>query len=262
MFGLRFAIDCAQRTKNGQPAHSTTGVANASSSQVRCADGQRQRPPEAAPEIDQLRVLRVVERRQHRLERHAADRTGARRVAHDLGVHRARVARAGRRRGRGRRYRGRRRPRRVALGRGDELVAAARRAEAIVDAVVRRAMRRVGRHAHAADRVDDPRVGLLRRVQACRLVVGARALAIVAVPVGAVRSMVSVRTAMSMSMRMVVSARMVVSIATLGRRVARRRGAATGRSVGHVGPPAIGCRESAPWTRVQSQACAVRAGPT
>ena len=37
MFGLRFAIDCAQRWKNGQPAHSTTGAESASSSQVRAA---------------------------------------------------------------------------------------------------------------------------------------------------------------------------------------------------------------------------------
>ncbi len=35
MLGLRFAIDCAQRWKNGQPAHSTTGAVSASSIQVR-----------------------------------------------------------------------------------------------------------------------------------------------------------------------------------------------------------------------------------
>ena len=37
MFGLRFAIDCAQRWKNGQPAQSTTGAESASSSHVRVA---------------------------------------------------------------------------------------------------------------------------------------------------------------------------------------------------------------------------------
>ena len=35
MFGLRLRTDCTQRSKNGQPAHSTTGVASANSSQVR-----------------------------------------------------------------------------------------------------------------------------------------------------------------------------------------------------------------------------------
>src|SRR5438477_12943244 len=33
MFGLRLRIDSTQRTRKGHPAHSTTGVANASSSQ-------------------------------------------------------------------------------------------------------------------------------------------------------------------------------------------------------------------------------------
>jgi hypothetical protein len=37
MFGPRWRIDCAQRTKNGQPAQSTTGVASASSIQVRAS---------------------------------------------------------------------------------------------------------------------------------------------------------------------------------------------------------------------------------
>ncbi len=33
MFGLRVMSDCTPRTKNGQPAHSTMGVASASSTQ-------------------------------------------------------------------------------------------------------------------------------------------------------------------------------------------------------------------------------------
>ncbi|CAM5530249.1 hypothetical protein SSTU70S_02858 [Stutzerimonas stutzeri] len=33
MFGLRWRIDCTPRTKNGQPAQSTTGVASSSSTQ-------------------------------------------------------------------------------------------------------------------------------------------------------------------------------------------------------------------------------------
>ena len=38
MFGLRLAIDCQQRTKNGQPAHSTTGVASMSWIQLEVCD--------------------------------------------------------------------------------------------------------------------------------------------------------------------------------------------------------------------------------
>src|SRR6186997_3165503 len=36
MLRLRDATDCAPRTKNGQPAHSTTGVANTSCTQFDC----------------------------------------------------------------------------------------------------------------------------------------------------------------------------------------------------------------------------------
>ena len=39
MFGLRLRIDCAQRTKNGQPAHSTTGAPSANSIHVRVRTG-------------------------------------------------------------------------------------------------------------------------------------------------------------------------------------------------------------------------------
>ncbi|MNN32966.1 hypothetical protein D3C81_1467030 [compost metagenome] len=35
MLGLRLPMDCAHRCRNGQPAHSTTGVASASSIQTR-----------------------------------------------------------------------------------------------------------------------------------------------------------------------------------------------------------------------------------
>ena len=37
MFGLRWRIESTQRTRKGQPAHSTTGLASASSSQERAA---------------------------------------------------------------------------------------------------------------------------------------------------------------------------------------------------------------------------------
>ena len=39
MFGLRFASESRKRTKNGQPPHSTTGDASASSSQPRTPPG-------------------------------------------------------------------------------------------------------------------------------------------------------------------------------------------------------------------------------
>ena len=54
------------------------GEAVAEHRQHRDDDRQRQRPPEAAAKIGELGVLVLVERRQHRLERHAADRAVAR----------------------------------------------------------------------------------------------------------------------------------------------------------------------------------------
>ena len=49
MLGLRLTIDCAQRTKNGQPAHNTTGTVSTSSSQVRAvADSTVVRCPNMA----------------------------------------------------------------------------------------------------------------------------------------------------------------------------------------------------------------------
>ncbi len=51
MFGLRLRIESTQRTKNGQPAHSTTGVDNTSSSHdmVCGASGMNRWPPIASP---------------------------------------------------------------------------------------------------------------------------------------------------------------------------------------------------------------------
>ena len=60
-------------------------------------DRERQRPPEAAPEVDQLRALAVFEARHLRLERHAALRARAGMVLTDLGVHGAGVDRSRRR---------------------------------------------------------------------------------------------------------------------------------------------------------------------
>ena len=49
MFGLRVAIDCAQRTKNGHAAQATTGVVSRSSIQLRCpADNRSVRWPSIA----------------------------------------------------------------------------------------------------------------------------------------------------------------------------------------------------------------------
>ena len=57
--------------------------------------GQREADPEAARHVDELGIgarLRAVD--DHRLQRHAADRAGARAVLADLGMHRAGVDRA------------------------------------------------------------------------------------------------------------------------------------------------------------------------
>jgi hypothetical protein len=109
---VRAAVDdrLAPRTKNGQPAHSTTGqrqhqldpalramsnqpAAVAEHGQHGDDHRQRQRPPEAALKSTQLRVLVVVQARQHRLQRHAALRAVAGMVLADLRVHRAGVDR-------------------------------------------------------------------------------------------------------------------------------------------------------------------------
>ena len=114
MFGLRLTIDAHARTKNGQPAQKTTGVASASpiqftsrmpttrdqrpaerpcppSSSTNTGSAERERQPEAPRHVDQLGVRLVLERDDARLERHPADRARARLVADDLRVHRAGV---------------------------------------------------------------------------------------------------------------------------------------------------------------------------
>src|SRR5690242_8683017 len=59
-------------------------------------DGQRQRPPETAREVLQLRIALVLERRHLGLERHAADRAVAGLQPADLRMHRADVDRRAR----------------------------------------------------------------------------------------------------------------------------------------------------------------------
>ena len=141
-------IDRQPRTKNGQPAHSTTGVASSELQPVqeRPADHvvepeemaahlehddrhrQRQADPEPARHVDEFGVRPGLGGRHHRLERHAADRARARPDLPDLRVHRAGVDRAFRNRPARRPALGRRE---IALRVGEELVAASGRAEIV-----------------------------------------------------------------------------------------------------------------------------------
>ena len=122
MLRLRVSTDCQPRTKNGQPAHSTTGVAKRELDPVReradrrsrgrrrCARPSRARPPGrvSARPIQNRRVMSAssglgpVSAVAHLgLERHAADRAGAGADLADLRMHRAGVDRAFRHRRRG-----------------------------------------------------------------------------------------------------------------------------------------------------------------
>ena len=122
MLSWRVTSERQPRTKNGQPPQRTTGAASRSwsASSTRggtaCAMGlpgsispiataqQRRReqraPAEAPRHVDQLWILGLLRGRDARLQRHAADGTVARPLAHDLGVHRAGPAGLGARRAR------------------------------------------------------------------------------------------------------------------------------------------------------------------
>ena len=112
MLRLRFTTDCQPRTKNGQPAHSTTGrrrAASGSSSRSappgtpgRARSGgrpSRARAPAASARARsrtgascrRARDWARLGRDEHRLQGHAADRAGARADLPDLGMHRAGV---------------------------------------------------------------------------------------------------------------------------------------------------------------------------
>ena len=133
--------------------------------QHRHRGGERQGPPEAVREVDQFGVLVVVERRQHRLERHPALGAVPRMVLADLRVHRAGVDRAGRRRRllccsqRDSRRDG---VARVTCRLGDELGQALRAAEVVGPASVLDVMLGAGGHGHAAN-------GILERIALGRL---------------------------------------------------------------------------------------------
>ena len=106
MFRLRFTTDCQPRTRNGQPAHRTTGVASASSPQAdeivaeqphridRVEHLAEHRPEqwhtehdadnEPARHVRKLRVRPFLGGRRKGFERHAADRASAGRVPHEF----------------------------------------------------------------------------------------------------------------------------------------------------------------------------------
>ena len=56
MLSERRATDCAPRTKNGQPAHSTTGVASTSSSQSFMPCGSSASMPNRCPPMSIARI--------------------------------------------------------------------------------------------------------------------------------------------------------------------------------------------------------------
>ena len=176
MFGLRLTIDCAPRTKNGQPAQSTTGSDSTSSIQLCVAmSNQPSRWPNIAStvtttvsgSVHQKRRRKstssgfslVVEARHLRLERHAALRAGARMVLPDLRVHRAGVDRCRLRLAAATRAA---RWAQVLRRVGGELRAAARAAEAVRAALVLVPMRRLFGDRHAAHRVLQRRRRLRR----------------------------------------------------------------------------------------------------
>ena len=116
MLGLRLTIDCAPRSKNGQPAHNTTGsrqrqldpaFASTISNQPKLMakhrqhgddDGERQRPPEAPSEVAQLGIVFVVRAPASAARGPCRTSGSCRVVLPNLRMHRAGVDCAGRRR--------------------------------------------------------------------------------------------------------------------------------------------------------------------
>ena len=168
MLRFRVTTEAQPRTKNGQPAHSTTGVASASCSQFESCwprssgkvgevpahlqrddrNGEDDADPEAPGHVDELGVGAGLRGDGHRFERHPADRARARPDLPDLRMHRAGVDRPSGT-GAGRLVL-RQELRRV----GDEAFAAARRAEVVGAAgVVGPVLGGVRIDVHPADRV-------------------------------------------------------------------------------------------------------------
>ncbi len=171
MLRLRDFSDCQPRSKNGQPAHSTTGVAKASCSQFDSVrsdqamqaeqmpahlqhhhrDRQREADGEPPRHVGKLGIGAGVGGRDLGLERHAADRAGAGAKLPDLGVHGARVDRA-RRSGLGRRPVG---ALQVFFRVGSEFRPAARRTERVGLIPMPVPVRGLGRiHRHATDGIQ------------------------------------------------------------------------------------------------------------
>ena len=180
MLRLRVTSDCQPRTKNGQPPHSTTGVASSIwiqfevccetsveagkvAAHLKRDDRKRQHEadPEPARHVDQLVVGPRLGADEHRLKGHAADRAGARADLPDLGVHRTGVDSPFRALARpSPRHRGIE----VAGRIGHELLAAPRRAEIVGLAVVLGpVLGRVRIDEHPAHRVLHPMLALRRQ---------------------------------------------------------------------------------------------------
>ena len=114
MLRLRVTSDCKPRTKNGQPAHSTTGVASANwirfdvacgtkpCAPVRCAPISSAKTgtvsasadPEAPRHVGEFGIGTGIGGHGLGFERHAADRAGAWTDLADLRMHRAGIDRA------------------------------------------------------------------------------------------------------------------------------------------------------------------------
>ena len=115
MLRWRVSTDRTPRTKNGQPPHSTTGVANTSCTRFDAPCGQRRKAesarPSPAPQTGSASAAEIHKRRvmsassppssappRFGLERHAANGAGAGSELADVRMHRAGIDRALRRR--------------------------------------------------------------------------------------------------------------------------------------------------------------------
>ena len=186
MLSERLRTDAQPRTKNGQPAHSTTGrgehelkpdrdlrrdvVVQVEAREMRSHfqdDRRRRRARRRSRNAGSCRASSgfgpVASAGASRLERHAADRAGAGPILPNLGMHRAGVDGAGR----SLRLRRRLAGRQIFFRIGGELAPASARAEEIGETMVAVAVRGLVRiDLHAADRVEGgPRLRHSARAQ-------------------------------------------------------------------------------------------------